>query len=709
MNATIAPIPLVEDDSSQGVDDKKITEKISDSNIKRYFAISNSSINVEDSSSSSEEPRFILRDWKEFSEFSNLGKLRCDKYNSRCFKNRQFLSIKNFQLFLIYIRCLLKAKYKSVEVDNKKIVADIASFLSTPKNKDEKCNELVIMIHGYKTEKKTAIQEYDNRFNFIKDHCNNFNLNNNRKLVIIGYTWPSEDFLKDGFKSFSKFCCTALKTLPISLEYLFNLLCFFGFIILILMTFNIYHCPEYQCSYIIPYLHEPLIKIGVYIIRFFCTIFMSYNLMFILGIFNIDNFKERCSMINIIFNNLTILIYLLLIVGVWFIFDIVMYKVQFSLENSLYWLMGGWLIIFLIYLGMVITFIGLRVTNYFRDKYRAMFFGVADLVDLIENLDSQLKRDVKLSFIAHSMGAFVTTHTIRTLYNAFGNGQTNNYKNTNTGTRIGDHFLLGRLVLVAPDISIQAIFPGKSNVLGTAIDKCEEAYLFSNQGDMILRVFSMISNYFRFPAKSTERGFRLGNIIVYDEKQRNQCYQTLNLDGKMDKTKFLSNLHIVCRGERKSLFELLGSPKFKPTDSLITTQVSYFDCTDSRDHIRNNNDNNNNWSEPKPILSRAKNHQIIRVMQCLELLRQWLFNNHDSKIDIHGGYFNGKFCQTLIYGLACLGLDDVKAFWKEFYKQDKYFQNSANNLLEECQRRHIQVLLSTPERSICVSEKPNQN
>ncbi|MGK7942825.1 MAG: alpha/beta hydrolase [Crocosphaera sp.] len=601
---------------------KKVTgEKttMETSNIKGYLAISNSPINVDDPSNNLEKPRLILRD------------IESDN----------------------------NVEYQS---DNNKIIGDIASFLSTPKsenNKEEKNNELIIMIHGYKTDQDAAIKAYKKRFNFIQNMLKNYfehnesEVKNNRKLVVIGYTWPSEDFLE----KFVPYVGAAFKTLPIPFEIINNLLFLIVFLMLALISFT-------NSISVVILIIFVLFAIGNIILL----------LSFIFGWWIDEKSKFILDIISMSFCIFSLLS--------WFFLDFIVDA--FDINQVFYRVMIVLLVIGSTYLGIVLTFITLRITAYFRDKYRAMFFAVADLVNLITTLNNneELKRNdkpIKLSFIAHSMGAFVATHTIRTLCNAFDNDHNNNKdKNTQIGTELS----LGRLILASPDISIQAIFPGKSNVLETAIDKCEEAYLFSNQGDMILRVFSMISNYFRFPAESAERGFRLGNIIVYHNPQSQESYEILNRKYDMSKEDFLKNLCIVYRDKRRSLYELLGSYKKLP-NNMVTTQVTYFDCTDCRDHIRDKNDQ---WSkELKPILSRATNHQIICVLQCLELLIQWTL----GKIDIHGGYFDGKFCQTMIYGLACLGWEEFNDFWVQCQQNTE-----GRTLSAECKDKGIQGLLS---------------
>ncbi|MHC5733162.1 MAG: alpha/beta hydrolase, partial [Nostoc sp.] len=69
------------------------------------------------------------------------------------------------------------------------------------------------------------------------------------------------------------------------------------------------------------------------------------------------------------------------------------------------------------------TLIILRISTYFRDTYRAVNYGVIDLVEFIRQLDARVKlshnKRIKLSFISHSMGCFVVTDVIRILSDVF--------------------------------------------------------------------------------------------------------------------------------------------------------------------------------------------------------------------------------------------------------------------------------------------------
>jgi pimeloyl-ACP methyl ester carboxylesterase len=79
-------------------------------------------------------------------------------------------------------------------------------------------------------------------------------------------------------------------------------------------------------------------------------------------------------------------------------------------------------------LAIPITAILLYIAVYFRDGYRATSYGIPDLVEIIRQIDKKLsdkegesgrKNWVELSFIGHSMGAYVVTSVIRILSDVF--------------------------------------------------------------------------------------------------------------------------------------------------------------------------------------------------------------------------------------------------------------------------------------------------
>ena len=184
-------------------------------------------------------------------------------------------------------------------------------------------------------------------------------------------------------------------------------------------------------------------------------------------------------------------------------------------------------ILSLVAVSPIFTLLILRLVGYFRDNYRASNFGVADLVELIRQIDSSLMKNspgkgsseqadywknnrVKLSFIGHSMGAFVVTNTVRILSDVFDPNSVGSIDavnpEKNPSPSIGNVFSLGRLVLVAPDIPAETIVSGRANFLQSSLRRFEEAYLFSN---------------LTFPAKSGDGSER-------------QCYNQVKIMAQME-------------------------------------------------------------------------------------------------------------------------------------------------------------------------------
>ena len=188
--------------------------------------------------------------------------------------------------------------------------------------------------------------------------------------------------------------------------------------------------------------------------------------------------------------------------------------------------------------GLVLTAILLRIIVYYRDVYRATNYGVPDLIQIIRSIDSAIVkrrgrrgRRVQLSLIGHSMGGFVVTNAIRVLSDVFAGGPAplNAYgarglskkkktKPDKNYSEIGNVFVLKRFVLASPDIPAETLLSNRGNFLASALARFDEAYLFSNEGDEVLRQISTLANFFMFPTLSREHGYRLGNVEVQHKK-----------------------------------------------------------------------------------------------------------------------------------------------------------------------------------------------
>ncbi len=339
---------------------------------------------------------------------------------------------------------------------------------------------------------------------------------------------------------------------------------------------------------------------------------------------------------------------------------------------------SGLFTVSMILFAPLLTLFSLRISNYFRDSYRANQYGVSDLVELIRQLDDGLveavanpdrtareryweNHRIRLSFIGHSMGAFVVTNAVRVLSDVFDRSSIGRLGHGKKGlgkqptSKIGNVFSLGRLVLVAPDISSEAIISGRGNFLQSSLRRFEEAYLFCNEGDMALRLASTTANYFSFPARTRDGGSRLGNVTVREATQPTKIDRAgivnLEPDGQLvsrEKRDFLSFLYI------RQSHSLLSRQQDMGLDTgarSIAELFTYFDCTNYQEFLTNPKTQE---LEPKGILTRALNKTSLNMKDYTVLCKDFA----QGKCDPHGGYIfddRAEFTKWAIYGLAGLG------------------------------------------------------
>lgn len=411
--------------------------------------------------------------------------------------------------------------------------------------------------------------------------------------------------------------------------------------------------------------------------------------------------------------------------------------VSFLGINSIGWLacFNTLLVISLIPAAVLLTLVLLRLTGYFRDSYRATNFGVADLVELIRQLDNTLvetapgtdraakeaswqNRRIRLSFLGHSMGGFVVTNAVRVLSDVFDRRSIGTLDIDNQekcpSPEIGHVFSLGRLVLVSPDIPAEAVISGRANVLRSSLRRFEEAYLFSNEGDMALRLASTAANYFSYPTRTREGGYRLGNVTVRDchaagetaSKTRHRKPEKCGIvnqqpDGQLAKTSGIDFLAYLFIRQPRTLADRQREVGLEANQRFIAELFTYFDCTDYKEN-------------GKGVVSHALGKPTLSFWDYVSLTLDFFA----GKIDTHGGYFwDRKDCQPelsrqLIYGLACLG-------WKGYLTRLKTEPAYATFLAQQqaaslppleaerialiqtlsqlCEQKGIQVLLA-PER-----------
>jgi pimeloyl-ACP methyl ester carboxylesterase len=433
----------------------------------------------------------------------------------------------------------------------------------------------------------------------------------------------------------------------------------------------------------------------------------------------------------------------------------------------------------------IVTLIALRVVGYFRDNYRATNFGIADLVELIRQIDNALikaspgenratkkdyweKNRIKLSFIGHSMGGFVVTNTVRILSDVFDPrsiGSIDAHEpEKNPSSAIGNVFSLGRLVLVAPDIPAETIISGRANFLQSSLRRFEEAYLFSNEGDMALRLASTAANYFSYPTKTQDGGYRLGNVTVrYSTKAKKSLQQSAaswsasygmmvkRLDGQL--VSLFNGQEINIPGmpldylyirEQKPLSQRQGAIALELEQKPIGELFTFFDCTDYSEAYKNFK----GQQKTQGLLSHALRKQALSFKDYVFLTIDFF----SGKIDTHGGYFSdGKsspnqklkpeatFTKLAIYGLATIGYEKFLLDLSTELVQEPIFRDpnksaSYAQILQEvqsrtseltahqqeklalsqvlsslCRERGIQVLLAQKRHTMDVLERDRKN
>jgi len=346
----------------------------------------------------------------------------------------------------------------------------------------------------------------------------------------------------------------------------------------------------------------------------------------------------------------------------------------------------------LVLAGLVLAAALLRTIVYFRDTYRATNYGAPDLVQIIRAIDGEIvrqrgdgggKNDVQLSFIGHSMGGFVVTNTIRVLSDVFlrqvqGLSDYGAHAPAPPSPNIGNVFCLRRFVLASPDIPAETLLSNRGNFLASSLARFDEAYLFSNEGDEVLRQISTLANYFVFPTKSRNYGFRLGNVEILSSNfglidvNEDNFLRTLRI-GNLT----LQQIYDTLEDARTSRH---ANAEPARAQILLPKVFTYFDCTDYVDLA-------NDGGPARPLLTFAKwvkrtdPNAKLSWYSHLHLLYAYLF--HHQRPNVHGGYFEGLLSQQLIYRLACLGYEDTVA---------AYGSDAA--MWQTCEAKQIRVLPS---------------
>ncbi|PZO54755.1 MAG: hypothetical protein DCF15_11450 [Phormidesmis priestleyi] len=277
---------------------------------------------------------------------------------------------------------------------------------------------------------------------------------------------------------------------------------------------------------------------------------------------------------------------------------------------------------------------------------------------------------IKLTFLGHSMGSLVITNTVRVLSDVF------DWRSIaqQPGPDIGRTLSLSRLVLASPDIPVLSIVSSRANGLASSLRRFDEAYLFSNEGDLALRLASMTANYIFFPSAQEHHGHRLGSIalangryinplgakktgvinlrtlqgptyrkeiplgdaIAQDELDILQClFITRSIPNLKE---WLHSLFSRKRSQKKD-YVSLKSLFDRDEDEVATIAdfFTFFDCTDYKDtRIKMEPCGQYRRSKKESgMLTLAKNKENLLFFDYLLLMIAWM----RGKCDVHGGYF----------------------------------------------------------------------
>jgi Alpha/beta hydrolase of unknown function (DUF900) len=326
--------------------------------------------------------------------------------------------------------------------------------------------------------------------------------------------------------------------------------------------------------------------------------------------------------------------------------------VQFLVPTTLHtfgWIgliLGGFLV------PLALLFMVMRASTYWRDNYRATQYGVPDLVVFFQQLDKilngpRLKSRVNVSFVGHSMGGYVVTSVVRILSDVFDAGN----KIERANNAVGNTMAFDRLVLISPDIPAEALFPRRANFLHSSLRRFNDAFLFSNEADVVLWTVSTIANSFSFPAGLPDSGYRLGNIAVKGNGEMGGVFSQLRL-GNKTLASILDEARII-----------MPPQKNQKEGMALEERFTYIDATNFHEEDKQS-------QKMRYYLSRGrKSNQIFGPLRQLKHLFFYaisMITGQKHGCDVHSGYFFEHQLLEQIVKVACLGYDKTTLGDAEF-------------------------------------------
>jgi len=278
---------------------------------------------------------------------------------------------------------------------------------------------------------------------------------------------------------------------------------------------------------------------------------------------------------------------------------------------------------------------------------------------------------------------------------------------TRADAQIGHAFVLGHLVMVSPDIPAEALMIRRGNFLKSSLRRFQEVHLFCNAGDEVLRTLSSLANFFSFPMRTRERGYRLGNAELVGGVGKLRPAGIVKLGESM----FTASVRVGTR----TLAELIGGVAGNP-DADYARMLNFFDCTAYRDEdtkaspvgdpLSDAADGRGVYKEPGALpglLTGAGRRAQLSFPAHAALLARYAFAQGAYHVDVHGGYFDGPSGRALIYRLACLGYEEtLRRLCGEGGEggEDDDLTRGRQQLHAACERLQIGVLLSKDLNSV---------
>jgi hypothetical protein len=264
--------------------------------------------------------------------------------------------------------------------------------------------------------------------------------------------------------------------------------------------------------------------------------------------------------------------------------------------------------------------------------------------------------------------------------------------------QIGNTLTLDRLVLVAPDIPVESVIPRRSNVLASALRRVEEVHVFTNEGDLALRLASTAANYFSFPARSRFSGYRLGNLTVKhfrNARDRRGSRPSYGVVCAASEQVILPSRFLEIRAssaEHRHLWEKPFFPWVANGSDDVTNKISYYDCTDYID-VLDSLDPGQGAALARGVVSRAIKAPALNLPAYFRLLLAYLKEPARGGVDTHGGYFHGRTSKEWIYTLAFAGFAEL-------------LRSQGPNLDTVASRHQLQVLLSCAQQQAYKDHRP---